>query len=150
MSWGSTAPAALAAIGAAVTAAVSDATVRVGPIISDEALPVVVTIGYQDQDSPVFEGEFTGEGMGALPDREKYGINSLITVTNGDGDFQAAQTQAFTVLGEVGAVLAANQRIADTLSASLGPWTLDLQGVEGIGAIAYLHFVISIDAFTTR
>jgi hypothetical protein len=149
VTWGSTAPTAVTAIAAACDAAISDATVQTGPVVSDEPADVLLVIGYQDADTRAVEGVFAAEGFAALPDREQYVINNLITVHNGDGDFTAAQTQAFTVLGEVGAVLAANQRIAGTLTVHLGEWNLTPLATTDQGAIAELRFGINVDAFTT-
>jgi len=148
MSWASTAPAAIAAIGAACQAAITDATVEIGPVISDQPLDVVLVIAYQAPDTPAVEGQFTAEGMAALPDREKYAINCLITSTNGLGNFEAAQAAAFAVAGEVGGVLAANQRIGGTLSAHLDAWTLDILPVTDQGAVVELRFAVAVDAFT--
>jgi hypothetical protein len=150
MSWGSTAPAAMTAIGTACQAAITDAKVEApGLVVTDETFAAVITIGYQDEDTRAVEGTFVPEGYAALPDREAYRINNLISAHNGDGDFAAAQTQAFTVLGEVGGVLAANQRIGATLKAHLGDWNLTLLATTDQGAIAELRFAIDVDAFTT-
>lgn len=150
MTWGSTAPVAVGTLNTRWTAALTGVVVLTGPVVSTATTLEGVNIAYQDVRSPSMQGRFSPEGYGALPQREGYTINNLITVRIGSKDVVAAQNRAFALLGLIGLDLAADQTLGGiALSAHLGDWEMD-ETQTNTGANARLVFGVDIDAFTAR
>lgn len=150
MTWGSTAPLAVQAFTTRWAAALGGVTVISGPVVSTATTLEGVNVAYQDANTAAIEGQFTPEGYGALPEREDYTVNNLITVRDGSKDAVAAQTRAFTLLGLIGADLAADHTLAGLiLSAHIGAWAVGTTQTN-TGGNARLLFGVVIDAFTTR
>jgi len=149
MTWGSTVPTAVAAIVADWTTALIGVSVTNGPAVADDSAVEAVSVGYQDADTPAVEGGFEPDGFTTTPMLERYTINCLLTVRDGDGDQLAAQTRAFTLIGLMGGALAADPSLGDrVLHAHLGTWELT-QTQTNLGATARVSFGVTVDAYTT-
>jgi hypothetical protein len=154
MAWMSTVPDALDALVAAFRGApgLADVTVFDGPTVTASAQQEAITVGDDgDQEDPTaVEGQNTREGLAAAPDREQYGIRCAVIVQDGSGNISAARRRAYQLLGEVGDVLAADQRLGGAvMMAQLGASTL-AQGQDEDGATATISFNIEVDAFSRR
>jgi hypothetical protein len=153
MAWGSSVPGALDALVATLSAApgLTGVTVADGPVVTGSGQQEAVTVGLGDPEDPTaVEGQNAREGLAASPDREQYGIRCAVIVRDGSGDTPAARRRAYQLLGEIGEVLAADQRLGGAVMvAQLGSWTL-AQDQDGKGAIVTLAFTVEVDAFTRR
>lgn len=149
MTWGSSIPAAVAALTAAWTAALPGVDVRNGPAVADDSAMEAVVVGYQDAETPAFEWEFEPDGFTSTPMRQPYTINCLLTVRDGDGDAIAAQLRAFALIGLMGGALAADSSLGGlVLYAHLGAGAMT-QTQTNIGATARVPFDVAVDAYTT-
>jgi len=150
MAWASTMPSVVGVLSATLTAALTPTPVLVWQHTEAAALTEAVTVAHQgEQDASVADGGFTSEGFVSNPDREAYSIRCVSAVRDGTGDAAAASTRAFTLLGAVGAALAADRHLGGlVLTARVGDWTLTVTP-DTRGVIAELFFNIEIDAYTT-
>lgn len=154
MAWMSTIPDAVDALVAAFRAAPGLSGVKVfdGPVVTASGQMEAVTVGdVGDQEDPTaVEGQNTREGLAATRDREQYTIRCAVLVLNGAGDASAARRRAYQLLGEIGEVLAADQRLGGAVMiAQLGSSTLS-QDQDETGATATVAFNVEVDAFTRR
>lgn len=153
MAWASSTPDALDALVAAFRAAPGLAGVEVfdGPVVTDSGQQEAVTVGLGDQEDPTaVEGQNAREGLAAAPDREQYTIRCAVIVRDGGGNIAPARRRAYELLGEIGGVLAADQRLGNTVMiAQLGSWSL-AQEQDAKGALVTLAFNVDVDAFTRR
>lgn len=153
MAWASSVPGALDALVAALRAApgLADVMVFDGPVVTDSGQLEAVTVGVGDQEDPTaVEGQNARDGLAAAPDREQYTIRCAVIVRTGTGDISPARRRAYQLLGEIGGVLAADQRLGGAVMiAQLGSWTLS-QEQAGTGAQATLSFNVDVDSFSRR
>ncbi|MFI0897068.1 hypothetical protein [Streptomyces sp. NPDC020983] len=153
MVWQSTVPDALDALVAALRAApgLADVTVFDGPVVTASGQVEAITVGAGDEEDPTaVEGQNAREGLAPMPDREQYTIRCAALVLNGAGNMPAARRRVYQLLGEVGGVLAADQRLGGVvMMARLGTSTLT-QVQDETGAAATVAFAVEIDAFTRR
>lgn len=151
--WTSSVPDALDALVAALQAAPGLAGVAIfdGPVVTASGQLEAVMVGLGDQEDPTaVEGQNTREGLAAAPDREQYGIRCAAIVCDPGGDISAARRRAYQLLGVVGGVLAADQRLGGTVMiAQLGSSTLS-QDQDETGALATIAFTVEVDAFSRR
>jgi len=149
MAFASTYPAAKAAL-----IALWDAAVAV-PVINGPTIGVgqdgVVTVGYQDENTPVvIDAVMLREASGLnLPEREQYTIYCAVGVNYGSTDVAPAETAVFTLWAALGGVLEANFTLGGVvMSAGVNQYQLwEQQAADGITVV--LKFGVFIDAFTT-
>jgi hypothetical protein len=153
MPWFSTVPAAVDALLAACRASDDLAGLAIldGPELNGSSAQEVLAVGYQSEETPVsVEGLGVDEGFSIRRTREQYAINGSITVDNGAAKPGVARTRAFQLYSAVGAVLAGNPKLDDTvMSTRLGTYTLQ-QTAGKRGARAYLQFTVDCDGWTTE
>lgn len=154
MAWASSVPGALDALVTALRAApgLADVTVFDGPVVTASGQQEAVTVGDigDPEDPTAVEGQNAREGLAPAPDREQYTIRCAVIVRVGGGDASAARHRAYQLLGEIGGVLAGDQRLGGAVMiAQLGSWSL-AQGQDGKGALVTLAFNVDVDAFTGR
>jgi hypothetical protein len=148
MAYSSTYPAAKAALITLWTAAVSVPVVN-GPTIG-VGFDGVVTVGYQDENSPVvMEGVLERQGMSNIPEREQYTINCSVGVNYGSTGVVAGEAAVFALWALLGAALEANYTLGGgVMSAGIDQFQLaEGQGPDGLTAV--IKFGVAIDAFTT-
>lgn len=147
MAWGSTAPAAIKAIVAALQPV--DATVTDTVIVSGSSTREVVCIAYQSDDQAAIEDAQVDSEIGTVSaDRERYTINNVVYVAKGR-DIVAARERAFDLLSKVGQAVRADSTLAGTvMRAWIGSWSFLPQQTTS-GAYVTVAFGIEIDAYTT-
>ncbi|MFI0718919.1 hypothetical protein [Streptomyces sp. NPDC021224] len=153
MAWASTVPDALDALVAVFRSApgLAGVTVFDGPVVTGSGQMEAVTVGVGDEEDPTaVEAQNAREGLAPSPDREQYTIRCAVLVLNATGDMGAARRRAYQMLGEIGGVLAADQRLGGAvMTARLGSSTL-VQAQDETGAAATVTFSVEVDAFTRR
>lgn len=145
MSWGSTAPAAMAGLAAAL----GGLSVRVldGPVAADPGLKEAVTVGWQDDTTAAVDA-VVDPGVHAA-DRETYTINNAVMVLKSK-DIVAARVRAFEIFGQVGALIKADRTLGGAvMRAAVVSWSLSLAQGSG-GALATILFGVGCDAYTTE
>jgi len=148
MAWGTTVPAAKAALTSIFDAAL-DITVQNSRGIGSSGARDVLIVGYQSEDVPSVEGRFTAEKFGVNPLRDQYVIHNRIMVVKGSADILKAETRAFALLAGAGATLAANPTLSgQVMVASAGAYSL-IPSQDTRGAYVVLQFDVDINAFTT-
>lgn len=157
MTYSSSAPAAVTAILAAFNAspalgaAAVPVPVRDGPQLTGAGGLEAVAVGYaDDQNQNAVTGTGTPEGLGALPDRERYAVTCAAEVVDPSGSIAAARTRAYQLHAACGAAIAADHTLGGVvMRAWLGAGSLQqLQAVNG--ARARVVFGVSVDAYTSR
>lgn len=152
MSWGSTAPAAIAALLAAFTAAEDvDVTILDGPEPSGRYPQKALIIGWDGgADDIAGSAELAQQGLEVSPDREQYTIRNYIGVLDGAGNLANARTAALAVLAACGRAITADTTLGGAvMKAGVTGWRLG-QPEDQRGAVAEVIFDVGIDAFTTR
>lgn len=152
MAWGSSTPAAIENLLAAI-GAVKDAEtgLRDGPRVVADGINEAITVGYvDDTDETAVTGSMEYEGLAVAPLRETYSIRCAASVRNGAKDITAARSRAYELLAAVGGALAADKTLGGVvLSARIGDMTLS-QDQTSRGADVVLAFNVDCDAYTTR
>lgn len=157
MSWASTCPAAIAGLLVAfrrsAALAPPDVLVTRGMGITDPDANAVVSVGFSGSpgDEGAAEAQLTGDGAGAVRDREQYAIRCAIGVTSGDEGEDgrtAAEERAFALLGACGDAISADRTLnRAVMSARIASWSLD-GGQVSDGVLVVIRFSVAIDAFT--
>ena len=155
MAYSSSVPAAITAILAAfktsVLLGVAGVPVRDGPVLTGAGGLEAVAVGYaDDQNKDAVTGTASPEGLGVLPDRERYAVTCAAEVVDPSGDIAAARTRAYQLHAACGAAIAVDHTLGKVvLRASLGIGSLQqLQAVNG--ARARVVFPVNVDAYTGR
>ena len=157
MAYSSSVPAAIAALVAdfRASAALGGAGVLVldGPSLTAPGGQEAVAVGYAGdaaQAQPAVTGTAVPEGLGVLPDRERYAVTCVIEVVDPGGDMTAARTRAYALHAACGAAVAADHTLGGAvLNAWPGFGTLYPQQTTG-GALARVVFPVGVDAYTGR
>ena len=155
MPYVSSVPAVIAALVAAFRTwpalGVAGVPVRDGPDLGQASGVEAVAVGYTgDANEDVVTGTASPEGMGGLPDRERYAVMCAVEVIDTAADVAAARARAFTLHAACGQALAADLTLGGTvLRASLGIGSLQQQQTDA-GARARVVFPVNVDAFTSR
>jgi hypothetical protein len=157
MTYSSSVPAAIAALvtafrtSTALGLADPPVPVRDGPVLTDAPAQEAVAVGYTgNQDEAVVTGTASPEGLGVLPDRERYVITCTIEVLDGGGDIAAARARAYALHAACGAAIASDHTLGGAvLRASIGIRSLQQKQTAG-GALARVVFPVNVDAFTAR
>jgi hypothetical protein len=125
--------------------------VRDGPVLTQESGLEAVAVGYTgDAAEDVVTGAASPEGMGVLPDRERYAVTCTIEVVDPGSDITAARARAYVLHAACGAAIAVDHTLGGAvLRASLGIGSLRQQQTSS-GALARVTFPVNVDAFTSR
>lgn len=151
--WSSTAPAALAALLAALQAAPALAApvdVRDGLKVGNSAATDAVIVGWNGKPGEALAIDATTgmEGLSGDPDREQYTIACAALSLNGAGDMTAARAGAYALLSAAGAAIAANRTLGGVvLRAGIVSHSLLQEPVQA-GARATVQFGVGVDAYT--
>jgi hypothetical protein len=155
VSYYSSVPAAIAALVTAFKGSVSlglaGVPVRDGPELTQASGLEAVAVGYTgNQDEDVVTGTASPEGLGGLPDRERYAVMCAVEVIDPGGDIAPARARAYELHAACGAAIAADHTLGQAvLRASVGMGSLQQQQTD-TGPKARLVFPVNIDAFTAR
>jgi hypothetical protein len=155
MPYSSSVPAAIAALVAAFRTwpglGLAGVPVRDGPQLDRASGLEAVAVGYTgDQNEDVVTGTASPEGMGGLPDRERYAVMCAAEVISPSGDITAARARAYELHAACGAALAVDHTLGKAvLRASLGIGSLQQQRTD-TGVQVRVVFPCNIDAFTSR
>jgi hypothetical protein len=161
MTYGLTAPAAMTSLVAMLRAASalkgtaadgSDVQVKDGNEIAEPGALDVISVGWlgPDEDDTAADGSLAGEDYQAFRDRETYSIHCALATLDGDNVIPAGRARAFTLLGVIGQVIAADSSLQGTvMSAQLGSWSLR-QDATNDGTRTRITFSVDCDAFTNR
>lgn len=125
--------------------------VRDGPELSQVSGAEAVAVGYTgDQNEDVVTGTAAPEGLGVLPDRERYAVTCAAEVVDPGSDLAAARVRAYALHAACGQALAVDHTLGHVvLRASLGIGSLQQQQTTN-GAQARVVFPVNIDAYTSR
>lgn len=158
MAWGSSVPAAIAALYAVADAAtvpggvLEGVAVSDGPVMSRGSFPAgVLTIGYSGgEEDTAAELSATPDGWGAQPDRESFTISCAASALDGGSDMSKARTAAYAIVNGLGGVLASDHTLGGVvMRASITSSTLR-QAQADRGAVATVAVSVTCDAFTRR
>jgi hypothetical protein len=161
VSYGLTAPAAMSNLVAMLNAASvlkgtasdgSDVQVKDGNENTEPGALDVISVGWQgpDEDDTAADGGLSGEDYEAVRDRETYSIRCALATLDGDNVIPAGRARAFTLLGAVGQVIAADSTLRGAvMAAQLGTWSLRQDNTDA-GTVTRIVFTVDCDAFTNR
>ena len=133
MTYYSSVPAAIGALVAAFRTStglgLAGVPVRDGPELVSGTDPEAVAVGYTgDQNEDVVTGTASPEGLGGLPDRERYAVMCAAEVIDAGGDLPAARARVFELHAACGAAVAVDPKLGGAvLRASLGIGSLQQQ-----------------------
>lgn len=151
MAWGSTVPDVVDALVVAFRGAPDLVGVRVfdGPDTDASSQTEALLVGLGSEEDPTaVDGHSSREGLSNARDREQYGVRCVLIVLNGSGKIAVARRRAYALLGAVGGLLAADQRLGGAvMTAQLGTHSYSQDQTEQ-GAHAVIAFTVDVDAFT--
>lgn len=155
MSWGTTAPAAMAKLvtvvggrvaALAVPAGGNRPQVKDGAQVSSAGTKEAIDIGYQGEDAPTVEAAL--DPATSISDLEEYTINCAVLIWKGH-DLPAARARAFELLNVVGGAVKADSTLGDTvMRAWVSSWSLEPRQTTS-GALVTLLFHVTVQAYTT-
>ena len=155
MTYSSSVPAAITALVAAFTGSpslgIAGVPVYDGPVLTAAGGAEAVAVGYTgDQNQDSVTGTAAPEGLGVLPDRERYAVTCCAEVIDAGGNLTAARTRAYQLHAACGAAIALDHTLGGAvLRASIGIGSLRQQQTTA-GARALVTFPVNCDAYTSR
>lgn len=154
MAWASTAPAAFTNLAANLRAWPGLAGVKVKDTgdLTDPDASQLITVGMLNPEEDTHAEASNARGsMAAGDQRETYTIHCGLAVATGDEeDPVPCRDAAFGLLAQVGACLAADQKLRGTvMKASISGWSLRIDQTDS-GMRSQINFEVACDAFTVR
>ena len=133
------------------TLGLSGVAVRDGPQLVQESGLEAVAVGYTgNQGEDVVTGTAAPEGLGGVPDRERYAVLCAVEVIDPGGDLPATRARAYDLLAMCGQAIEADHTLSRVvLRASTGMGALQQQQQEA-GVLARVVFPVNVDAYTSR
>jgi hypothetical protein len=153
MAWSTKVPAAMDALVAVFNAwpDLSEVSVLDGPTTSQQTFREVLTVGWTGGDDQTdAESTLLTEGLGGAPDREQFTIRCAAAVLRGTDDLPGARRQAYGLLAEAGAAIAANRSLNGVVMRAMVASHSLSQELTQQGAQAVVVFEVSCDAYAGR